>query len=130
MKNLNNCPHCSSPEKRISKKLYFFNDVIPCTTVYRCMTCCSLYIACSLLKKRFLIRKHFYCENYFYPNATHPVKDNGIGFDLNKKLKNSDSLGMKTLKERTKIINGNIKVQSIIGKGTKTTLLTPITNES
>lgn len=57
------------------------------------------------------------------------VKDNGIGFDFKKKLKNSDSLGMKTLKERAKIINGNIKIQSIIGKGTKTTLLIPVKNE-
>ena len=57
------------------------------------------------------------------------VKDNGIGFDFKKKLKNSDSLGMKTLKERAKIINGNIKILSIIGKGTKTTLLIPVKNE-
>lgn len=57
------------------------------------------------------------------------VKDNGIGFDFKKKLKNSDSLGMKTLKERAKVINGNIKILSIIGKGTKTTLLIPVKNE-
>jgi len=46
------------------------------------------------------------------------VKDNGVGFDFPEKLQNLKSLGLKTLLERTKFLNGQMKVQSIKDNGT------------
>ena len=47
------------------------------------------------------------------------IKDNGKGFDVSQaKLKNS--LGLKTLEERVKILNGDLSILSKIGKGTTT----------
>lgn len=46
------------------------------------------------------------------------VKDNGVGFDFPEKLQNLKSLGLKTLLERTKFLNGQMKVQSIKDSGT------------
>ncbi|MFT4697899.1 MAG: signal transduction histidine kinase [Flavobacteriaceae bacterium] len=46
------------------------------------------------------------------------IKDNGKGFDFAKKYYNVKSLGLKTLRERTNFLNGNMKVQSKNGEGT------------
>ena len=46
------------------------------------------------------------------------VKDNGVGFDFADKFQNVKSLGLKTLLERTKFLNGNMKVESIPDTGT------------
>ncbi len=46
------------------------------------------------------------------------VKDNGTGFDFLEKRKNIKTLGLKTLQERTKFLNGQMKVQSIKNGGT------------
>lgn len=46
------------------------------------------------------------------------VKDNGVGFDFPEKFQNVKSLGLKTLLERTKVLNGNMKVESIPNSGT------------
>lgn len=51
-------------------------------------------------------------------NITIKIKDNGKGFDFEKKYHNVKSLGLKTLRERTKFLNGNMKVQSKNGEGT------------
>jgi signal transduction histidine kinase len=40
------------------------------------------------------------------------LQDNGIGFDFSKKLKNPQSLGLKTIKERIRLINGNLFVET------------------
>ena len=40
------------------------------------------------------------------------LQDNGIGFDFSKKLKNPKSLGLKTIKERIRFINGNLVVET------------------
>jgi len=53
------------------------------------------------------------------------VKDNGRGFVFSEKLKNSNSLGMKTLLERAKIIKSKLQVESQLNKGTKISLLIP-----
>lgn len=45
------------------------------------------------------------------------IKDFGVGFDLSEQDL-SNSLGMKTLKERTQIINGKIAIDSIKSVGT------------
>jgi len=46
------------------------------------------------------------------------VKDNGKGFKLLQKLEETDSLGMKTLQERSHYIGAIFTIDSIIGKGT------------
>jgi|SaaInlStandDraft_1057018.scaffolds.fasta_scaffold06157_4 signal transduction histidine kinase len=40
------------------------------------------------------------------------LQDNGIGFDFSKKLKNPQSTGLKTIKERIRFINGNLFVET------------------
>lgn len=54
-----------------------------------------------------------------YPKeVTITIKDNGKGFDFNEKYSNPKSLGLKTLKERTKVLKGQMKVISKINNGT------------
>ncbi|GGI57651.1 hypothetical protein GCM10011444_19600 [Winogradskyella haliclonae] len=47
------------------------------------------------------------------------IKDNGKGFDVSS-AKNKTSLGLKTLEERIKILNGELSIESKSGKGTTT----------
>ncbi|MBL6448258.1 tetratricopeptide repeat protein [Fulvivirga sp. 29W222] len=51
------------------------------------------------------------------------VIDYGVGFDLVEDTETLNSLGMRTLKERTKLVGGKIEIDSIKGKGTKITLV-------
>ncbi len=46
------------------------------------------------------------------------IKDNGVGFDFPEKYKETNSLGLKTLLERTKFLQGQMKIQSKKGNGT------------
>ena len=46
------------------------------------------------------------------------IKDNGSGFDFNEKVHSVSSLGLKTLLERTRFLNGQMKIQSKASKGT------------
>lgn len=46
------------------------------------------------------------------------IRDNGVGFDFSEKYQNVRSLGLKTLLERTKLLNGQMKVQSKKNSGT------------
>lgn len=46
------------------------------------------------------------------------VRDNGVGFDFAEKFQSVTSLGLKTLMERTKFLNGNMKVESKANQGT------------
>ena len=54
------------------------------------------------------------------------IKDNGKGFDYNKALNTSKSLGMKSLMERCKIISAKLEVESSLGNGTQLTIKLPI----
>ncbi len=54
------------------------------------------------------------------------IMDNGKGFEHSEKFKTSNSLGMKTLLERAKILHSKIDVKSQINKGTTITLIIPI----
>jgi len=45
------------------------------------------------------------------------IQDNGVGFDFSKQIRNFESLGLKTLKERTRFLKGTLKVESQPGKG-------------
>ncbi len=54
-----------------------------------------------------------------YPhNITISIKDNGVGFDFTNKYQDKKSLGLKTLLERTKFLNGQMKVVSKKENGT------------
>jgi signal transduction histidine kinase/ligand-binding sensor domain-containing protein len=54
------------------------------------------------------------------------ISDNGKGFEYSEKVKTSESLGMKTLLERAKILHSKIDIKSQINKGTTVTLTIPI----
>lgn len=46
------------------------------------------------------------------------IKDNGVGFDWSKKQLLTSCLGLKTLKERAKIVGAKLYVESELGRGT------------
>ncbi len=50
------------------------------------------------------------------------ITDYGVGFDLTSDASSLQGLGMKTLKERTQLLNGKILVDSTKGKGTSVIL--------
>ena len=45
-------------------------------------------------------------------------KDDGWGFDYTKQSKESSGMGLRSLKNRTEIVGGNLTIESKIGKGT------------
>jgi len=54
-----------------------------------------------------------------YPHMVNiSIRDNGVGFDFSDKFQNIKSLGLKTLLERTKFLNGQMKVNSKKNNGT------------
>ncbi len=54
------------------------------------------------------------------------IKDNGVGFDFSERYNDFKSLGLKTLKERTKFLNGIMSVDSEKSKGTTLEFRIPI----
>lgn len=50
------------------------------------------------------------------------VTDNGIGFDLTENKEKLNSLGMKTLKERARLIDAQLSINSTYQKGTMVTI--------
>lgn len=54
------------------------------------------------------------------------IKDNGSGFDFNEKYKDSKSLGLKTLLERTRVLKGQMKVVSKKDHGTELEFQFPV----
>lgn len=58
-------------------------------------------------------------------NLTMIIIDNGKGFDI-EKAKQKKSFGLLGMKERAKILNGNIEIHSVIGEGTTIELRVPI----
>lgn len=54
------------------------------------------------------------------------IRDNGVGFDFAENYQNISSLGLKTLLERTKFLNGSMKVESKSNTGTTIQFQFPI----
>lgn len=54
------------------------------------------------------------------------IKDNGIGFDFSEKYNDFKSLGLKTIKERVKFLNGTLKIDSVKKEGTTLTIQIPV----
>lgn len=46
------------------------------------------------------------------------IRDNGVGFNFSKKINDFKSLGLKTIKDRVKLLGGTLKIDSQIGTGT------------
>ena len=52
------------------------------------------------------------------------IKDNGIGFDV--QVKNPESFGIIGIKERVELLNGEISIDSKVGKGTIVLIRVPL----
>ena len=53
------------------------------------------------------------------------VRDNGVGFDVTDNFNTVSSLGLKTLRERTRFLGGQLNIHSEKGKGTDIILKIP-----
>lgn len=51
-------------------------------------------------------------------NISISVNDNGIGFDLNALKENETGIGIKSIKQRCKLINADFNINTAPGKGT------------
>jgi signal transduction histidine kinase len=61
------------------------------------------------------------------------IADNGVGFDVesvNESYGQRGSLGMINLQERTDLINGMLRIDSIPGKGTRVQVAIPLTDRA
>lgn len=66
----------------------------------------------------FTLRKHRKYAELF-------VKDNGLGFDVTENFNTVSSLGLKTLRERTRLLEGQLNIHSEKGTGTDVKLKIP-----
>lgn len=56
------------------------------------------------------------------------VSDDGIGFEVEDVCKGrSDSFGLLNIQERVELLDGDVKIQSVLGKGTKIVVKIPTT---
>lgn len=53
------------------------------------------------------------------------ISDNGIGFDVATTLKKDNGLGLKNIINRTRLIGGEVNIQSDCGDGTAITIILP-----
>lgn len=53
------------------------------------------------------------------------IEDNGVGFDLNSVLNGRTGFGLYNLSERVELLNGNMIIDSVIGRGTKISIKIP-----
>jgi PAS domain S-box-containing protein len=64
-----------------------------------------------------------------YPNIILRIEDNGLGFDVEGRVIRAASekrMGLDSMKERAGLLNGNLKIQSRLGEGTKIIIEVPI----
>src|SRR5690606_13502687 len=61
----------------------------------------------------------------FPKHAEVTVRDNGVGFDVTDNFNTVSSLGLKTLRERTRFLGGQLNIHSEKGKGTDIILKIP-----
>ncbi|QRG67328.1 sensor histidine kinase [Brevibacillus choshinensis] len=54
------------------------------------------------------------------------VKDDGVGFDLEKRMANGGSFGLLGMKERVQLLEGSVELQSAPGDGTKVIFQIPL----
>jgi signal transduction histidine kinase len=61
------------------------------------------------------------------------IEDNGVGFDLaavDASYDQRGSLGMLNMRERAELLNGLLKIDSAVGKGTRIRVLIPLNEEA
>ena len=66
--------------------------------------------------------------NHSQDLLTFLIKDDGVGFDLQKvkaRYEEQGSLGLINMQERTEMVHGRLKIQSGLGEGTTVILLVP-----
>ncbi len=59
-------------------------------------------------------------------NLTLQVEDRGIGFDMNSRDAKGTGLGLYGMKERAELVDGQLLIQSQVGKGTRIRLEIPL----
>jgi signal transduction histidine kinase len=61
------------------------------------------------------------------------IQDDGVGFDKSAVELSSEkrgSLGLKNMSERTEMVDGIIRIESAVGKGTTIRVVIPLTSEA
>ncbi|VBB46281.1 hypothetical protein TRIP_B40199 [uncultured Desulfatiglans sp.] len=80
------------------------------------------------------VRKHAEAENVFirllasFPNILLRIEDDGKGFDVKQRLadmKNEKRMGLRSMEERAKLLQGKMEIKSKPGKGTKIVIEIP-----
>ena len=64
-----------------------------------------------------------------FPNIVLRIEDNGRGFDVQKRAATAGQekrMGLRSMQERVKLLNGQMKLQSKPGRGTKVSIKLPI----
>ena len=64
-----------------------------------------------------------------YPSIILRIEDNGLGFDVEGRVIRAASekrMGLDSMKERVSLLNGDLKIQSRLGEGTKIIIEVPI----
>ena len=67
-----------------------------------------------------------------FPNIILRVEDNGRGFDVQKRaasVGHDKRMGLRSMQERVTLLNGEMKLQSKPGQGTKVTIKLPLVGE-
>jgi two-component system, NarL family, sensor kinase len=62
---------------------------------------------------------------YIHNHASITIRDNGIGFDVENKIKNPTGLGLNNFYKRASLISGHFEIRSEIGYGTTAILKIP-----
>ena len=97
-----------------------FENSIPCLNIYPDLALALFRILQESLNN---ILKHAMATlvtvqlSYRANKLGMKISDNGTGFDINKKCR-SDSYGLIGMKERIKLLNGNLDITSKLGEGT------------
>jgi len=61
------------------------------------------------------------------------IKDDGVGFntkEVDSSYESRTSLGMVNMKERASLVNGIIRIHSVVGKGTSIQVIIPLTEDA
>jgi signal transduction histidine kinase len=61
------------------------------------------------------------------------IEDNGVGFNVSAvdtAYENRGSLGMVNMRERTELVNGVLRIDSVVGRGTRVQVVIPLTEEA
>jgi len=62
--------------------------------------------------------------------VTVAVEDNGRGFNVEDAFNNPDDIGLSTLRERIEMLDGKMKIQSVLGQGTRAEFTIPFESSS